>query len=77
MVFRIKVTRDWEIACQKAEIALGAIGVLHGMPAMLVSVEMNKSHVIKLEFLCGQFVAGPHSSKQIKYWLRAFVRSHR
>jgi hypothetical protein len=73
----MKVKRDWDRACEKAEIALGAIGVLHGMPAMLVSLEMSLSHVIKLEFFCGEFVAGSHSSKQIKYWLRSFVRSHR
>jgi hypothetical protein len=77
MVFRMKVKRDWDRACEKAEIALGAIGVLNGVPAMLVSVEMSLSHVITLEFLCGEFVASSHSSKQIKYWLRSFVRSHR
>ncbi len=78
MVFKLKVKRGWDQACEKTEIALGAVGMLRGKPAMLVSVEMNTSHVLKLRFDSNNWGSSilPHSMK-ISHWLKAIIKAHR
>ena len=76
MIFRLKVKRGWDQACEKAEIAFGACGILRGQTVRLCSVEMSTSHLLTLELApCerGESEALP----QIKFWLRSMIRAHR
>jgi acyl-CoA reductase-like NAD-dependent aldehyde dehydrogenase len=73
MVIRLRVKRGWDRACEKAEIAFGAVGVLQGQSVRLSSVEMSLSHLLTLTFT----PSTEAGSQLVKYWLKAMIRDHR
>jgi hypothetical protein len=78
MVFRLKVKRGWDQACEKAYIAFGGHGMFRGKPARLMSVEMSASHILTLRFELYEFAdASVKEPVCVRHWLRAMIRSHR
>jgi len=76
MKFRMRVKRDWDGACEKAETALCAVGIWRGKIVGVTSVEMTMSHVLTLEF-CELEPRGKESLPPIKFWLASMIRRHR
>ncbi len=75
MVFRMRVKRGWDQACDKAEIAFGAVGMLGGRPHRLAQVTMSLSHDLTLVFVpCRE---DAEANGYFRYWLRSLIRSHR
>lgn len=76
MKFRLRVKRDWDGACEKAETALCAVGIWQGKIVGVTSVEMTMSHVLTLEF-CELEPRGIERLPSIKFWLASMIRRHR
>jgi hypothetical protein len=74
--FRMRVKRDWDGACEKAEIAMGAVGIWQGKIVGVTSVLMTMSHVLELEF-CELEPLAEERLPQIKFWLASMIRRHR
>lgn len=76
MKFMLRVKRDWDGACEKAEQALCAVGMWHGKVVGVTAVEMMPSHVLTIKF-CELVPRDKNPLPPITFWLDSMIRKHR